>query len=81
MSCERTHAEQKTWVNDWTGDTEVEYVMVQDCVFVDTSLHGYQCTTCGQQFWYSTRGRVSEELGIPLMDINGDGTLRKITSD
>jgi hypothetical protein len=72
MSCNRTTVIEKSWVNDWTGETESEWQSVSACNFVDLTLHSYMCTTCGERMWYSARGKIAEQSGRDVHDVSYD---------
>lgn len=64
-----THARQVTYQRRCSVTDELVDYPVNESACVDISLHSYQCTLCGEVFWYSQRGRIAETRGIDVFDV------------
>lgn len=72
MACNRRIPFVSRDYNDHTGEYEERYTSVSECNFKDISLHSYMCTTCGERFWYSERGKIAEQSGRDVHDVSYD---------
>lgn len=50
--------------HDYYGDAEWEMQEQRVNTYEDVDLHRYQCTLCGEMFYYSSRAREFFEQGI-----------------
>lgn len=48
-----------TQINDWSGDDESHWEYGSESTYVDTGLHTYKCTMCGEVFYYSEKARLA----------------------
>ena len=76
MSCSHRYPGEWKEVRYYDADDdepsfEYEYVGGEDS-FRDVGLHAYECTQCGELFYYSSRGKIATEKGISIEEVTDE---------